>query len=184
MIVRRRRNLHISIFQVNEFGTSGRYACSNCWLKVETFHDFYVMVEANHQKGLINEIDKKNSVHSPFDCGAPIYEQNTSVKIESDRIDACASNYETVYVPSTPYWDDLEKSALDHHELLDSNPFSATNQDPVLFDEKETDESNEKKAQVSNSKTLKNTSRTLKSTSKTKKRRIFKKAIKVIDGFV
>lgn len=44
--------------QLNDIEFAGKYACSSCWSEVESFHNFYVMVEANYQNER-NQIDVK-----------------------------------------------------------------------------------------------------------------------------
>lgn len=123
------------ILQINEFTSSCRYACSNCWLKVETFHDFHIMVEANHQNRLINEIDTKTLDNPLIDC-------ETSIKIESDRFDTITSNYETVYVPSTFSLDDSNtqndqrksgNSTTVAQQFSDPNLSSAASEESILL---------------------------------------------------
>lgn len=117
--------------------------CSKCWVKIEKFHDFYVIVETNHRNGLMNEIDAKISINPLLDCEPESSAIDaTSVKIEFD---------ETVYIPSTSYWDDSEKSTTVQKQAVFKsilNPPSAENQRPILLlNVKEKNESHEKKFQ-------------------------------------
>lgn len=95
---------------MNEIDSSERYACSKCWAKVQTFHDFYVMVETNHQNGLINESDEEMTVNALHDScepkTVPAVGTTPTTDTESDRLDSSTSYYETIYISSTPYPDD------------------------------------------------------------------------------
>lgn len=42
-------------FQVNEINANGNHLCSECWPKLEAFHEFYHMVEVTHRSRLRNE---------------------------------------------------------------------------------------------------------------------------------
>lgn len=161
-----------SISQVNLISTSDRYACSNCWSKVETFHNFYVMVEANHQDGPINVGNAKIFANPLVDC-----EPDTSLKVEGDRLDSYASNYETVYIPSTSYWDDSNRQIEECKDFDNLIPSSAT-QEPILLKVDPKEDSTEKCTKA----TVPHQRNRLAKISKTRKRNSVKDAVLTIDG--
>lgn len=87
--------------QVKEIDSDEKYACLDCWSKVESFHEFYTLVAANYQNNA-NAIDGTASINPLLDCEGEI-------KVEIDRFDSCVSNYEAIYIPSTFDWDDSNK---------------------------------------------------------------------------
>lgn len=94
--------------QVNEINLVEAYACSNCWSKVESFHEFYVTVEINYHKKF-NHNDAKMFGNPLLDCEPETIIDEPSVKVEVHHFDTPASDYETVFVPSTSYWDGSNK---------------------------------------------------------------------------
>lgn len=113
------------ILQVNEIDSTDKYACSNCWPKIETFHDFYVMVETSYQN-ILNDIDSKISLNPLFDCEPEIIVNETAcVKTEIDRLDSYVPDDRTIYVPTTSYWNDSNRNDVTK---------STTNKTPVSFD--------------------------------------------------
>lgn len=99
--------------QAHEINSAEKYACSNCWPKVEAFHEFYSMVEANYRSGL-NEIDSKAAFNPLFDCEPEIIvDESICVKTEIDRLDPCTpTDFGTIYIPSTSEWvDDSDRQS-------------------------------------------------------------------------
>lgn len=76
---------------MEEIDLTETYACSYCWSVVESFHDFYGMVEANYQN-LSDSINAKDSVNK-LPC----------LKAENDL---CTSVNESIYAESTSFWND------------------------------------------------------------------------------
>lgn len=104
----------IFTMQALEINSPEKYACSNCWPKVEAFHEFYSMVESNYRNSL-NEIDTKALFNPLFDCEPEIIvDESNCVKTEVDRLDPCApTDYGTIYIPSTSEWVDESSRQLD-----------------------------------------------------------------------
>lgn len=76
------------LLQANDINSAESYACSECWSKVEAFHEFYHLVEAVHKQDA-NENDDKISLNSPHTFGYELGEDAESVgKIESDTSDS------------------------------------------------------------------------------------------------
>lgn len=94
--------------QVNEIDLVEAYACSNCWSKVESFHEFYVAVETNYHKKF-NQNDAKMFGNPLLDCEPETILDESNVKAEIHQFETPTSDYETVYVPSTSYWDGPNK---------------------------------------------------------------------------
>lgn len=113
--------------QINEINSAEKYACSICWPKVETFHEFYIMVEANYRSNL-NDIDSKSAFNPLFDCEPEIIvDESLSVKTEIDTLDPCVpTDYGTIYIPSTSDWDRLNEQKDEansiFHDEIDNNP--------------------------------------------------------------
>lgn len=106
--------------QVSEINSTDKYACSNCWPKIETFHDFYVMVETSY-RNILNDIDSKISINPLFDCEPEIIVNETAcVKTEIDRLDAYVPDDRTIYVPTTSYWDDVPKATTNKGRISQS----------------------------------------------------------------
>lgn len=93
---------------MNDINLVETYACSNCWSKVESFHEFYVTVETNYHKKF-NHNDAKMFGNPLLDCEPESIIDEAMVKVEIHQFDSSVSDYETVFVPSTSYWDDSNK---------------------------------------------------------------------------
>lgn len=72
------------------------YACSDCWIKVEAFNEFYLMIETIHQTNS-NEIDKKIEFVSPktYDYELTI-ENELFIKNENDTLE----EFNAIYIPN------------------------------------------------------------------------------------
>lgn len=75
---------------------------------MESFHEFYVTVEINYHKKF-NQNDAKMFGNPLLDCEPETILDESNVKVEIHQFDTPASDYETVYVPSTSYWDGSNK---------------------------------------------------------------------------
>lgn len=123
---------------MNDIDSAERYACSNCWSKVEVFHEFYVMVETNYQNNP-NVIDTKYSINPLFDCEPEIIvDEAVHVKTENDELESCVPDNKNA--PSTSNWDSsvhLIGSYKDETIVLERNAISKKflipNQETVIF---------------------------------------------------
>lgn len=75
---------------------------------MESFHEFYVTVEINYHKKF-NQNDAKMFGNPLLDCEPETILDESSVKVEVHQFETPASDYETVFVPSTSYWDGSNK---------------------------------------------------------------------------
>lgn len=85
------------------------YACSDCWMKVEAFNEFYLMIEAIHQTNL-NEFDKKVEFLSPTICdyGSAIDNEHF-IKHENDALEVCIEECNAVYIPNPLILDEPDR---------------------------------------------------------------------------
>lgn len=81
-----------TIPQINEINSPERCACSNCWPKVEKFHEFYVMVEGKYKHQLRD--DKTKIVVDPeLDCKTEIFiDEAVCIKTEFDSTLFCVNS--------------------------------------------------------------------------------------------
>lgn len=75
---------------------------------MESFHEFYVAVETNYHKEF-NQNDVKMFGNPLLDCEPESIVAEPMIKAEVHQFESSVSDYETVYVPSTSYWDDSNK---------------------------------------------------------------------------
>lgn len=149
------------------------------------------MVEGNYQNNL-SDSDAKTSINPLLDCEPEATAIDVMVKIENDRFDSCVSTYEAVYIPSTTYWDDLNKridnyknegSSNAQEPINDSTEILPANQGPVVSEPKKKKESHSKSVGKAASKTKKTTKRkTVSIEPKRKPRNPAKEAIITVDG--
>lgn len=195
-------NLIISLIsQINEINSAERYACSICWPKVEQFHEFYILVESNHQNNSTDIVDAKISANPLFYCEPKIITDTnaTTVKIENDRF---SSNYEAIYIPSTTYWDDSDKPIDSSHktekrsntlkQINDSNATLPANQGNASLDSNKEEELQMKSAAKAKTVSKKETkkkkkklttnTKTISNESETKSNIQVKEAIITVDG--
>lgn len=109
------------------------------------------MVETNYPNNS-KSIDAKIPVNPLLDCESEITDNETTVKIETDRSDLCEINYEAIYIPSTFDWDDSNRQILCHKDEVSSqtrkqidNPDEkfAGNQESVCLTAEKEDDSEE-----------------------------------------
>lgn len=113
------------------------YACSDCWTKIESFHDFYVTVETNYRKKS-NHNDVKMFGNPLLDCEPepePIVDEAVAVKVEIIPSESRVSDYETVFVPSTPYWNDSNIQMDNFPNELNSRLVDHSNAQPAVKEE-------------------------------------------------
>lgn len=117
--------LHLIIIfclQINSINLTETYACFACWSKIESFHEFYVVVEANYSKHF-HHTDVKLFINPLLDCEPETIIDRDAVKQEAHQFDS--TDYAAVFVPSTSYWDDSNKqidSFTDDKNLLATEP--------------------------------------------------------------
>lgn len=120
--------------QINEINLTDTYACSNCWSKVESFHEFYIIVQTNYNKNFRHN-DVKIFVNPLLDCEPETIIDEGTIKIETQQYDSAVTNYATVFVPSTSYWDESNKqidSFTNEKNSLETEP-STGNSNAMLF---------------------------------------------------
>lgn len=127
-----------------------------CWSKVQSFHEFYAMVATNY-KNKANAIDGTVFINPLLDCDPETTANETMIKIETDRFDSCASNYEAIYIPSTFDWDDSNKQINEdtlQTQKQKNNPAKeiSANQESVCLKPKKADELEPKNLSTSFSK--------------------------------
>lgn len=88
--------------QLNEINAAHNYACSDCWVKVMAFHEFYVMVELIHQTSS-KDIDDKNFLSPSFECEFDI---GNAIKLEKNMPEPCIQECNAVYIETPSIWED------------------------------------------------------------------------------
>lgn len=84
--------------QKNDINSIENYACSDCWSKVETFHEFYQTVEAIHKRNTDIDIDEKTTFNLLLLPGCKIEsETDLVVKHEINTLECFTPEYETNY---------------------------------------------------------------------------------------
>lgn len=85
--------LNCALSQEDQIDSPQKYVCSDCWQKVEAFHEFYLMVEAIHHRS--NDFDEKIA-HSPlfvteFVCD--VDDTKDTINIEHNTLEVSIPEY-------------------------------------------------------------------------------------------
>lgn len=126
------------------------YVCSNCWTKVETFHEFYLMIAKIHQISPENKdaSDEKITFKSPL---LSEYEstgdKENLIDLDTDSLQPCASEFETIFIQNVSFLEESVRNQLEDtvqsatHQLVSPNMISSSNEETLalvfLNDEKE-----------------------------------------------
>lgn len=75
-----------------------QYSCTDCWTRVESFHEFYQMVESVHQSHF-NENDNKNIPTIVYESNQ-IGDAERLIKLETGTTESCFVESNTIYIQS------------------------------------------------------------------------------------
>lgn len=130
------------LFQMNEMKSTDVYVCSNCWTKVETFHEFYLMIAKIHQISPENKdaSDEKITFNSPLLSEYELTGDNESlINLDTDSLQPCASEFETIFIQNVSFLDESVKNQFEEtmpattHQLVSSNMSSSSNEETLAL---------------------------------------------------
>lgn len=87
---------YLHLPQANEINSAEKYACSYCWAEVESFYNFYGMVESNYPN-ILNIIEATNDVGNP---SSSLAHETVVVKVENGS-DDFSTDYENKQVSAS-----------------------------------------------------------------------------------
>lgn len=124
--------------QPTEINSNDNYVCSNCWLKVETFHEFYLMISKIHHpsSGNTNTPIEKVSFNPSLISGCELVSTDAEslINLNNDLLKPCTPEFEMILIQNVPLLDDSETNQFDEsHSFISSDSMTPSNEETLAL---------------------------------------------------